>query len=216
MRRVLLVVASLLAASQMMVRAVDFGPFVLGFHLIPEIETKDGRRSWDLSMSFGVTMNVTDADSVELTAIIDSAPSALGATVTYERAITEHVMLGAGLTALWPITREEELRTPLYESFARAGTQTGLGGGITGGISASLPFLTVAYVSDRWTIIPLADLPSISLTGDIALTELGSLELDLTLQPVITDTTALEEPFGRITDDLLVLPMLSASTKYRP
>jgi hypothetical protein len=74
----------------------------------------------------------------------------------------------------------------------------------------------VAKRTDRWAIFPLADLPSIGLAADVRLRENGSLKLQLTLQPVIADTTALIDPFGRVTDDLLILPMLSAFARYVP
>jgi hypothetical protein len=216
MRKALFVSACLVIICGATAGALDVGPVALGFHLIPSIEEKEGRREWDLSMSLKVTLDFTAADSLEITAIMDSIPSALGATVAYQRDVTDHVKLGAGVTVLWPITGDEELRTPLFESFARAATYDDVGGGLAVEASASLPFLTVAKMTDRWTLIPLAELPSLGLAGDIRLADHGSLRLLLTLQPVIMDTTALVEPFGRVTDDLLVLPMLSAFTVYIP
>jgi len=64
--------------------------------------------------------------------------------------------------------------------------------------------------------VPLAELPSLAVAADIRLAETGFLKLQMTIQPVITDTTILDHPFGRITDDLLVLPTLSALVRFEP
>jgi hypothetical protein len=216
MRKVLLVAASLIIASGVMAQAVGFGPIAFGFHLIPSIEKQDGRRAWDLSLSLGVTVTFTSVDSLEFSAITDSGLTALGTTMAYRREVTDHVGLGAGVTVLWPITSDEQLQTPLFESFARAGFHDNIATGLSGEISSSLPFLTVAKTTEGWSIIPLAELPSVALAGDISLAPHGSLKLQLTLQPVITDTTLLVEPFGRVTNDLLVLPMLSAYARVVP
>jgi hypothetical protein len=216
MGKVLLVAASLIIASGVMAQAVGFGPVAFGFHLIPSIEKQDGRRAWDLSLSLGITVTFSSVDSLEFSAITDSGLTALGTTVTYHRDVTDHVGLGAGVTVLWPITSSEELQTPLFESFARASFHDNITTGVSGEISSSLPFLTVANTADGWSIIPLAELPSLALASDIHLAAHGSLKLQLTLQPVITDTTLLVEPFGRVTDDLLILPMLSAFTRFLP
>ncbi|MCX6092968.1 MAG: hypothetical protein NTX23_08915 [Candidatus Bipolaricaulota bacterium] len=216
MRRVLLLAAGLIIASGVMAQSVGLGPVALGFHLIPSIEKQDGRLAWDLSLSLGIAVTFGSLDSLEFSAITDSGLTALGTTVTYHRDVTDHVGLGAGVTVLWPITGDEKLQTPLFESFARANLHDSITSGLSGEVSASLPFLTVAKTVERWSIVPLAELPSVALAGDIYLATHGSLKLELTLQPVITDTTLLVEPFGRVTDDLLILPMLSAFTRFLP
>jgi hypothetical protein len=216
MSKALFLTTCLLIASGMAVQAVGFGPVALGFHLIPSVEEKHGHRAWDLSLSLGITVDLGASDSVELSAIIDSKPTALGTTVTYRHDVTDILVLGAGLTALWPITSDAQVQTPLFESFALVIASADVASGLTGEASASLPVLTLAKVTDRWTVIPLAELPSVALAGDFRLAVHGSLKLELTLQPVITDTTALVEPFGRVTDDLLILPMLSAYTRFVP
>ncbi len=216
MKKALLVAVSLLILGGTMAQAVGLGPIALGFHLIPSVEAQDGRRAWDLSLSLGVTIALDAANSVEFTGIMDSGPTALGTTVTYRGELTDHVSLGGGITALWPIADGARLRTPLFESFAHASAHDDVGAGLSAEASASLPFLTVAKRTDRWAIFHLADLPSIGLAADVRLSENGSLKLQLTLQPVIADTTALIDPFGRVTDDLLILPMLSAFTRYVP
>ena len=216
MRRVLLLAAGLIIAGGVMAQSVGLGPVAFGFHLIPSIEKQDGRLAWDLSLSLGIAVTFGSLDSLEFSAITDSGLTALGTTVTYHRDVTDHVGLGAGVTVLWPITGDEKLQTPLFESFARADLHGDISTGLSGEVSASLPFLTVAKTVERWSIVPLAELPSVGLAGDIYLAPHGSLKLELTLQPVITDTTLLVEPFGRVTDDLLILPMLSAFTRFLP
>jgi hypothetical protein len=216
MRKALWVAVSLVVLGGTMGQAVGLGPIALGFHLTPIVERQDGRRAWDLSMSLGITVALDSADSVEFTAIMDSGPTALGTTVTYRGELTGHVSLGGGITALWPIADGAHLRTPLFESFAHVSVYDGVGEGLSAEASAALPFLTVAKRTDRWAIFPLADLPSIGLAADVHIDEGGSLKMQLTLQPVIADTTALVDPFGRVTDDLLVLPMVSAFMRYVP
>jgi hypothetical protein len=216
MRKTLFATVSLLILGGTMAQAVGLGPIALGFHLTPSVETRDGRRTWDLSMSLGVTIALGAANSVEFAGIIDSGPTALGTTITYRGELTDHVTLGGGITALWPIADGARLSAPLFESFAHASAHDDFGAGLSAEASASLPFLTVAKRTDRWAIFPLADLPSIGLAADVRLNDRGSLKLQLTLQPAITDTTALIDPFGRVTDDLLILPMLSVFTRYVP
>jgi hypothetical protein len=216
MKKALVLVVVLVVAGGSIARAVGLGPVALGFHLIPAIERQDGRRALDLSLSLGATLILSTADSIEFTAIIDSGPTALGTTVIYHRDVTDHVELGVGLTALWPITPAATFQTPLFESFAHAAVHDAVGFGLSAEAAASLPVLTVARTAERWSIIPLAELPSLSLAGDVRLAERGSLKLQLTLQPVIMDTTLLVEPYGRVTDDLLVLPMFSMFTRYMP
>jgi hypothetical protein len=216
MRKVLLAALGLAIVGGVAGQAAGLGPAALGFHLIPAVEKQDGRRVWDLSLSLGLSVVLDAADSLEFTAIIDSAPSALGTTVTYHRDVTDRVSLGVGVTALWPITSEAVVQTPLFESFARASVHGDVAPSLSGEAAAALPFLTVAKAEGRWSIIPLAELPSLALAGDVRLAAHGSLMAQLTLQPVITDTTILNEPFGRVTDDLLILPMLSAFTRYVP
>jgi hypothetical protein len=196
--------------------SAGLGPVALGFHLIPSIERLDGHRAWDLSLSLGATVTLGAKDSLDLIAIIDSGPTALGTTVTYCYGVTERMRLGVGLTVLWPVTADAVAAAPMFESFARASVQDEIGAGLTARLATTLPFLTVAKTQDRWSLLPLADLPSVTLGGDIRLAPTGSLVGEMTLQPVITDTTALIDPLGRVTDELLVLPMFSLFTRYIP
>ncbi len=196
--------------------SVGLGSVALGFHLIPSIERRDGHRAWDLSLSLGATITLGTQDSLDVTAIIDSGPTALGTTVTYCYDVTEQMKLGVGLTALWPVTADAVSAAPMFESFARASVQDQIGAGLTARLATTLPFLTVARAADRWSVLPLADLPSVALGGDIRLAPTGSLVGEMTLQPVITDTTTLIDPLGRVTDELLVLPMFSLFTRYIP
>jgi hypothetical protein len=41
-------------------------------------------------------------------------------------------------------------------------------------------------------------------------------ETHLTLQPVLVDATAFTDPIGRLTDNILVLPTISAYQRYFP
>lgn len=208
--------ACLLVLAGLPGQSAGLGPIALGFHLIPSVEAQDGRRTWDLSMSLGVAVVLDASNSIEFLAIIDSGPTALGTTLTFRNELTDHISLGAGATALWPITDGTQVRTPLFESFARATAHGDAGAGLSVEASASLPFLTVAKRTDRWALFPLAELPSVGLEADVRLNARGTLGLQLTLQPVLLDMTTLVDPIGRVTDDLLILPMFSAFTKYVP
>lgn len=216
MRKALHLAIGLALASGTLGNAAGLGPVALGFHLIPDIERVNAHRAWDLSLSLGVTVFLSASDALELTAIIDSGPTALGTTVTYHRTITETVTLGVGATALWPIADEAVVEVPLFESFARACVSGRFVPGVSVDAAATLPFLTIAKAGTQWSIIPLAELPSLALGGDVLLSAHGSLMTKVTLQPVITDTTILVEPFGRVTNDLLILPMFSFYTRYVP
>ncbi len=216
MRKMLLAAVCLLALAGLAGRGAGFGPIGLGFHLSPSVETQEGQRAWDLSLSLGVTFALDEANAVEFLGIVDSGPTALGTTLTFRSELTDHASLGGGVTALWPIMDGTNVRTPLFGSFIVASLHDAVGGGLSTEASASLPFLTVAKRTDRWAIFPLAELPSVAIAADIRLNQRGFLELQATFQPVITDTTTLVDPIGRVTDDLLILPMFSAFTKYVP
>ena len=83
-------------------------------------------------------------------------------------------------------------------------------------LSVSFPVVTFVRRLDGWDLIPLAELPSLSLAATFDVAVNGAFQAQLTLQPVIADTTLLSRPIGRVTDDLLILPSLSGFALYAP
>lgn len=197
--------------------AIDLASVSLGFHLIPALEAPQGERAWDLSLSFGVAVRLTAVDRVDVAAMIDSKPSALGTTLSYTRGVTAGFSAGGGLTVLWPFAGETRLLSPLFEAFAHADVRGNVGTSVAAGAGFSFPLVSVARIDDGgWDVMPLADLPSLALSAKIRLVESGILETRLTFQPVVTDVAALDRPIGRVTDRLLVLPMVSALIDFAP
>ncbi|MEW5826263.1 MAG: hypothetical protein AB1778_05470 [Candidatus Bipolaricaulota bacterium] len=199
--------------------ALRLGSISLGFHLIPAVEAPDGKRPWDLSLSFGfgVFLSASGVDRLEFLAMIDSKPSALGTTLSYSRSLTPSFATGGGLTVLWPFEGASTLSSPLFEAFARVDARGTLAAGLDVLGGACLPVITVAETEpEHWDVLPLADLPSLNVGADVRLVERGTLRAQLTLQPVFAEVDALDHPIGRVTSHLLVLPMASAFLDYVP
>lgn len=217
MTRVLLSLLLLSIVVGSSASAIDLASVSLGFHLIPALEAPGGERLWDLSLSFGVGVRLTPVDRVDVSAMIDSKPSALGTTVSYTRSVTSGFSAGGGLTALWPFAGEATLLCPLFEAFAHADVRGDVGTAVAAGAGLSFPLVSVARLDDgNWDAMPLAELPSLALFARIRLVEYGFLDTELTFQPVVTDVGALENPIGRVTDHLLILPMISALVDFAP
>ncbi|MDD4904233.1 MAG: hypothetical protein PHX77_07030, partial [Candidatus Bipolaricaulis sp.] len=87
---------------------------------------------------------------------------------------------------------------------------------LRGDLGISLPVVTIAHSGTAWRIMPLASLPALAAGLTLVPTSSAELEARLTLQPVIVDTTAFDDPIGRLTDDLLVLPTGSIYLRYFP
>jgi len=192
------------------------GPIYFGIHMIPAVEGGESGRAWDISLSLGMGAEFDGSNRVEIHALTDSHLTSLGATVLYHGRLTERLDAGGGVTVLWPFDEEQRLLRPLVEAFAHASVEPSLGTAVRGDLSVSFPVMTFVRRSDGWALIPLAELPSLSLgaTFDVAVN--GAFQAQLTLQPVITDTTLLDRPIGCVTDDLLVLPSLSGYALYAP
>ena len=86
--------------------------------------------------------------------------------------------------------------------------------GIEGLIGLSFPAVTAVRRETGWEVIPLAELPSLSLGAEFGIAADGAFRTQITLQPVIIDTTLLTRPVGRLTDNLLVLPSVSSYVLY--
>ncbi len=196
--------------------AVELDSISLGFHLNPALETEDGRRSWGLSLSLGVGAAVGPSSRVEVVALVDSAPSSLGATFSFYQDLSGPFTVGAGLNMFWRFETEETLVRTVIGSFAHASARTDPFADLVGEAGLSFPLITFARQIGGWKILPLAELPAVHLHGEWQGFTTTAIQARLTLQPVIIDTTQFEDPIGRITDDLLVLPTYSAFLRYVP
>jgi len=219
MTRRLLISAAVLAGgllSGLSASGAEVGPIYFGFHLIPNVEASDGGRAWDLSLSLGLGVESDDSNRVEIHALTDSHLTTLGATVLYEGGLSDRLSVGAGLTVLWPFDTAQRLLRPLVEGFAHATFRPTVGTPVRGELSLSLPVVSAVQRVDGWDLVPLADLPSLSMAAAFDIAENGALQAQITLQPVIIDTTAFERPIGRVTDDLLIIPSFSRFALYGP
>jgi hypothetical protein len=216
MKKALLVAS---VASLFIVHAaggVGLGPISFGFHLTPAVESVDGQRAWGLSLSFGVTAVVGTSSGVEITLVVDSIPSSLGATFVYLRDIADPFTVGAGINMFWRFENEATLVRSVIGSFAHASARTVLLADLTGEAGLSFPLITFARTIEGWEILPLAELPAVHLIAEWRGLPYAALQGRITLQPVVTDTTLLDDPVGRISDDLLVLPTYSMFVRYLP
>ena len=204
--------ACLLLCSSL-VSAVQLESFSLGFHVIPSVEPVEGRRVLDLTLSFGGTLRLDSENSIDLMAMVDSGLSSLGTSAQFNHRITDPLEAGFGFTVLWPFSEELELQWPILGSYAHAAARTYFYPEFWAEAAVSFPLLTLAK-SDGWKLLPLSELPTLHLAADVQLIDQASLQPRLTFQPVITDTTVLVNPIGRISDDLLILPMGSIFLRY--
>ena len=216
MKKAFLVAAAALLLTVPAMNAVELGSISLGFHLNPSLETEDGRRSWGLSLSLGAGATVGASSSVEVVVLVDSAPSSLGMTFSYSQDLTGPFTVGAGLNMFWRFETEETIVRTVLGGFAHASARTALFADFAGEAGLSFPLVTFARQIGGWEILPLAELPALHLYGEWQGIPTAAIQGRLTLQPVIIDTTQFEDPIGRITDDLLVLPTYSAFFRYLP
>jgi hypothetical protein len=216
MRKALLVASAVLLLVVPVADAVELGPISLGFHLNPALEAEDGQRSWGLSLSLGVSATVGASTSVELVMVVDSAPSSLGVTFSYYRRLADPFTIGAGLNMFWRFETEETLVRTVIGGFAQASARTELFTDFFGEAGLSFPLITFARQIQGWEILPLAELPALHLAGEWQGLASSGIQGRITLQPVVIDTTQFEDPIGRISDDLLVLPTCSAFLRFLP
>ncbi len=214
-RRILLTIAGLVLISSLGAVA-QLDSLSLGFHLIPAVERSDAPRELGLSLSFGAVLGLDDVNSLDVMVLLDSGLTSLGASVQYNHHISANLESGGGLTILWPFSEERGLQWPILGAFLHTGVRTAFFPELVGAASLSLPVLTLANNSDGWSLLPLSELPSLALSLEVQAVEQGWAETRLTLQPVLTDTTRMSNPLGRVSDDLLVLPMGSLFLHYVP
>lgn len=194
--------------------AVQIDSFSLGFHFIPSVEPVEGRRVLDMTMSFGGTLRLDSESTIDLMAITDSGLSSFGVSAQFVHQITDPLKAGFGVTVLWPFSQEFKLEWPILGTYAHASARTYFYPEFWAEMAASFPLLTLANQADGWKLLPLSELPTVHLAADVKLLDAVSLQPRLTFQPVITDTTVLEQPLGRISDDLLIIPMGSIFLRY--
>jgi hypothetical protein len=216
MKRALLFAAVTIAIAGTITRGVEVGPISIGVHLIPSVDATEGGRPWDVSLSLGLGLTLDTSNRFEFHAVTDSRLTSLGMTGLYHGRLTDRFSAGAGVTILWPLGEGQTLLRPLLEAFGHATAEYLLGPIFRGEFSLAFPLITAAYRLDEWRIIPLAELPSLSASGEVDLAEDAAFQAQLTLQPVIVDTTLLQRPIGRVGDTLLVLPSISGLLRFMP
>ena len=194
--------------------AVQMELFSLGFHFIPSVEPVEGRRVFDLALSFGGTIRLDSENTIDLIAMVDSAPSSLGTSAQFNHQITDPLKAGFGFTVLWPFSQDLKLQLPILGTYACASVRTYFYPVLWAETAASFPLLTLANQLDGWKLLPLSELPTVHLAADVKLADHASIQPRLTFQPVITDTTVLDHPLGRGSDDLLIIPMGSVFLRY--
>ena len=217
MKRSLPLVVLAVALACVAVSAVDFGPLTVGIHIIPAVEAGEGEdRLWDVSLSLGVGLTLDASNRFEVHALTDSQLTSLGMTALYYGRVTDRLTSGVGFMILWPLGAEQELLKPILEAFAHGTGEYTLGPILRGEIGFSVPLLAAAHRMEGWEVIALAELPSLSLAGEFNFEDDAVVRSQLTLQPVITDTTLLKRPIGRISERLLVLPSISGYVRFFP
>jgi hypothetical protein len=216
MKRAIVLAVSLAVLGLVGAHAVDLDSISLGLHLSPSIDTLDGQRAWDLSVSIGVVVDVTSQDSLDILAIIDSQPTTLGLSVRYKHAITDPFVLGGGLNIFWAFNEDETFVRTLIGSFVHGQVRRVLFDPIAGELGTSLPLLTLARSEDGWTFLPLTELPSVHITAEWLINPEAAWQGRVTLQPVITDASQFVDPIGQVTNNLLILPTYSTFLRYIP
>lgn len=194
--------------------AVQLESLSLGFHVIPSVELVEGHRILDLTLSLGGTLRLDSKNSIKLLAMMDSGPTSLGTSAQFDHRVTDPLTAGLGLTILWPFSEDLRLQWPILETYAHASGRTYFYPELWAEAGLSFPLLTLANQLDVWKLLPVAELPSLYGAVDVRLADQASLQSRLTFQPVITDTTVLDKPFGRVSDDLLILSMGSVFLRY--
>ena len=216
MKNVIYVVLACLLLCSSFVSAVQLESLSLGFHIIPSVEPVEGRRLLDMALSFGARLQLDSESSIDLMAMVDSGVTSLGTSAQFNQRITDSLKAGLGATVLWPFSEAFELQWPILGTYAHASARTYFYPELWADASASFPLLTLANQPDGWKLLPLSELPALQLAASVRLASAASLQLQLTCQPVITDTTALVNPIGRISDDLLILPMGAIFLRFLP
>jgi hypothetical protein len=193
---------------------VQFDSVSIGFHIIPSVERLGDTRPMDVSLSIGTTLLLDPENSIDLLAMVDSKPSSLGVSAQFNHPITDILKTGLGVNVLWPFSQDNHLEWPILGMYAHAAARTYFYPEFWGESSISFPLLTLANLSDRWNLLPLSELPTLALSADVRVVAEASIQTRVTFQPVITDTTVLQNPLGRISDDLLVISMGSVFLRY--
>ncbi|MFC2095700.1 hypothetical protein ACFLSW_04605 [Candidatus Bipolaricaulota bacterium] len=214
MRKIVLVSLVLILLSSLVVSAVKLDSISLGFHLIPSVERMGEERLVSVSLSVGVGLELDSENSIEIMAMVDSSVTSLGTSTQFNHRITDPLTAGFGFTVLWPFSEDEKLQWPILGTFAHATARTYFYPEFWAESAISFPLLTLANDEDGWELLPLSELPTVYLAADVRLVTNASLQPRITFQPVITDTTILANPIGRISDDLLILSMGSLFLRY--
>ncbi len=200
--------------SSFLASAVELESLSLGVHFIPAVEQVTGARHVDVSFSFGGTLILDSANRIEFMAMLDSTPTSLGTSVQYDHQVTDPLAAGGGFTVMWPFSADLHLQWPILSLYAHAEARTYFYPEFWAESGISFPLVTLANEVDGWKLLPLSELPTLYVAADARIANEASIQPRVTFQPVITDTTVLQNPIGRVSDDLLVLPMGSLFLRY--
>jgi len=214
MKKALCLTMLLLLAIPWLASSVELSALSLGFHLIPGVERTEETRPWDLSLSFSADIHLDARNSIEVLALVDSRLTSFGTDTQFSYQITDHMIAGAGMTVLWQFSPEQKLLWPITSAYAHAAAREWMFPELWVEAGLSFPLLTLARTEQRWDLLPMAELPALRLSADASLVDSFALQFRMTLQPVITSTALLQNPIGRISDELLVLPMGSAFLRF--
>ena len=185
--------------------ATQLDSFSVGFHIIPAVERPPSGARVDLSVSFGLSLRLGPSNHLELLALLDSEPSSVGTSLRLVHQATERLRTGFGMSVFWPISQDLDLGSPILSTFAHASNRTPLITNVSADAGISFQLLTLAPFDGRWRLLPLAELPALSLALDLQASDLVIVQPRITVQPLLIDTRSLESPWGRISDDLLLL-----------
>ena len=216
MKKILLIASAALLLAAPVATAVELESISMGFHLNPALEAVDGQRAWGLSLSIGAGILVGASSHVEVTVFVDSAPSSLGASFTYTLDLSDPFTVGGGLNMFWAFETEETLVRAVFGSFGQASARAELFTDFIGEAGLSLPLITFIRQIRGWEILPLAELPAVHVAGEWRGIDRGGFQGRMTLQPVIVDTTQFDNPIGRVSDELLILPTYSGFLRHLP
>lgn len=188
-----------------MVLATQVDSISVGFHIIPAVERPPSGARVDLSVSFGLSFRLGSRNHLELLALVDSEPSSVGTSLRLLHQATESLRTGLGMSVFWPISQDLQLGSPILGTFAHASNQSPLMTNVSADAGISFQLLTLAPFDGRWTLLPLAELPALSLSLNLQASDLVIIQPRITVQPLLIDTRLLESPWGRVSDHLLLV-----------
>jgi len=179
--------------------------------LWPALEQIEETRPWHVGFSTSLALNVSPEDQVVIVLSSDVHLASPSITARYCRTIAGQFTAGGGLTVtLFPQSDGVGPRIDLFASGSAFHAATRL----RTEAEAILPILFIWHDAAGWTTQAALALPSLTLSGAARLADQAWVGGRLSLRPMLMDTTVLENPVGRITSNLLLLPGFSGFLIY--